>query len=39
MDMQIQDEKWTAGSTEELVEAAIDDEDPKRELKMGRNLE
>ena len=39
MDTRIQDEKRTAGPTEELVEVIVDDKEPTRVLGVGRNLE
>ena len=39
LDLQVQDDKRIARLTKELVEVTVDDEEPTKVLKIGRNLE
>lgn len=38
LDLYVQDDKQTVGLTEELLKVIVDDEEPTRVLKIGRNL-
>ena len=39
LDLQVQDDKRIARLTKKLVEVTVDDEEPTKVLKIGRNLE